>query len=358
MQSRLVYIDLLRAFAITLVIAGHVMPFAGFGSKIEYCNGIIHSFHMPLFAILSGLFFSADISCREFFRKKSRQLLLPLVSWCFIVYVIVALITWIYEWMNGGDSVHLFATVRNFWYGLTDWGWWFIRALFFCFVYAYSAMRICQGRTVLAIIVSVLLLFSASFLGVIPNKMPLLIGFVFLYPFFCVGILLKRYNDRIENRKKHFALLSFLLFAVMLFFWHGYEDTYYSMNTSIFETDGYHGICGTIIIWKTLFRFLIGTAGSLASYFLFSTLFDNKHAGQSSVLQFFAGIGQCSLMIYILHGFVIDELNKRDFVLNQDTLSILFITVLLTVVLLFACYFVAKLTLQNKWLSLLLWGKS
>lgn len=47
---------------------------------------VIYSFHMPLFFFVSGCFFR-PISLREFFAKKTRQLLIP---WAFFAFLLFA----------------------------------------------------------------------------------------------------------------------------------------------------------------------------------------------------------------------------------------------------------------------------
>ena len=58
-EQRLTCIDQLKGFAILLVVAGHVLEFCLYKNKTSFLHDIIYSFHMPLFAFLSGLVFSS-----------------------------------------------------------------------------------------------------------------------------------------------------------------------------------------------------------------------------------------------------------------------------------------------------------
>ena len=51
--NRCDYIDILRCFSIVVMIMGHVY----FGNVF---NKIIHSFHMPIWFVISGYFFNSD----------------------------------------------------------------------------------------------------------------------------------------------------------------------------------------------------------------------------------------------------------------------------------------------------------
>lgn len=68
MKERILYIDNLRAFAIMLVVMGHILQFT-FGDSHGFDHPFfkfIYSFHMPLFFFISGMFakgFTPPIYC-------------------------------------------------------------------------------------------------------------------------------------------------------------------------------------------------------------------------------------------------------------------------------------------------------
>ena len=67
--KRIDWIDFLKAFAIFLVVWGHIIQ-SNF-PNLNTTNGFILAFHMPLFAILSGLFFNADSGGGKFYDTSS-----------------------------------------------------------------------------------------------------------------------------------------------------------------------------------------------------------------------------------------------------------------------------------------------
>lgn len=78
-SNRIVSFDILKGGGILLVILGHI--------QIPYMlKTVIYSFHMPLFFFVSGCFFR-PISLREFFAKKTRQLLIPWAFFAFLLFV-------------------------------------------------------------------------------------------------------------------------------------------------------------------------------------------------------------------------------------------------------------------------------
>lgn len=99
--SRLLWPDVLKSFAIFLVILGHVSSVydsRGYSSPIALW---IYSFHMPLFMMLSGMFFKYSLKkdFKTLLIDKSRLLLLPLLCWGIMNFIIeVLLFTNINDW--------------------------------------------------------------------------------------------------------------------------------------------------------------------------------------------------------------------------------------------------------------------
>ena len=94
MKERLVYIDILRAFAIFLVTLGHVTEYGGYGQGL--LHGVIYSFHMPLFFAISGFVAmyglrgsDASLDFKGFLRyalKKFRFILILYLVWGLVVH--------------------------------------------------------------------------------------------------------------------------------------------------------------------------------------------------------------------------------------------------------------------------------
>ncbi len=91
-RSRLEWMDVLKLYAIFLVLWGHSIQY--FLSSEYYDEPVfrfIYSFHMPLFMTISG-FFGAKLTTRKFtdvLIRKSRQLLLPVFSFSLIMCIFI-----------------------------------------------------------------------------------------------------------------------------------------------------------------------------------------------------------------------------------------------------------------------------
>ena len=90
-KQRNLYLDIMKGISIFLVLLGHSIQY---GSKISYVEGrlffndpvfkLIYSFHMPLFALLSGYLLFYTIKKRtpkELVINRVKTLVLPIICW-------------------------------------------------------------------------------------------------------------------------------------------------------------------------------------------------------------------------------------------------------------------------------------
>lgn len=347
-KNRIVYIDVIKAFAIFLVVWGHVC--GKYDTKTnsfigDYC---IAPLAMPLFVILSGFFFDGKYGIKEFLTKKIKSLAIPYLTWCFIVYVIVRGLLDIYNYIFYDQDIHVLAWINCYKESILHWGWWFLRALLICYLYAFMWYKINAKKSNILLLLSIFALLVCSFGGIIPNKNECLIGFIYLYPFFATSIILKYYWELIDKNKKKFFLISFVVFALLMTQWNGYPDTFYSMNTSVFEKQGHFNIVGFDVVIKTLYRYIIGFTGSLSIILLF------KQIKYIENLKLVSLVGTNTLGIYIIHFFLIDLLPET---IVEGELMLFIMSFLLSFVILFACNVIIHISSQNVFLRQVLWGK-
>lgn len=347
-KNRIVYIDVIKAFAIFIVVWGHIC--GKYDSNInsfigDYC---ISPIAMPLFVILSGFFFNGKLEIKEFLIKKIKSLAVPYIAWCFIVYVLVRGISDFYNYFFYHQDIHILPWIYCFKEAVLNWGWWFIRALLLCYLYAFVWYRLYNKKANLLLLFSVLFLWICSFGGVIPNKNENLIGFIFIYPFFATSIILKQYWKWVEKYEKKFLLLSIVAFALLIVRWNGYPDTFYSMNTSVFEKQGHFNIIGFDVVIKTLYRYITGLTGSLSVILLFKQI---KYIGNLKLVPF---IGTNTLGVYMIHFFLIDLLPES---IVYGEMMVFAMSIFISIVILFVCNVIIHISSKNVFLRQVLWGK-
>ena len=128
--SRNIVFDAVKALAIWLVVYAHSIQYIG---GVDYVNDVIfqtiYSFHMPLFFVISGFFFSSalQLDWKEFLIKKSTTLLLPCFIWA-LIYGGIHFTSWS---AFGGNLINPQA-----------WPFWFLKGLFLVQLIVYACSRI------------------------------------------------------------------------------------------------------------------------------------------------------------------------------------------------------------------------
>ena len=93
-QNRSDWVDVARGLGIILVVYGHALrgnfPFADAASWQAVQDGLIYSFHMPLFFVLAGLFLwkSIEKDRRGFLASRWEQIIYPYLLWSAITAAI------------------------------------------------------------------------------------------------------------------------------------------------------------------------------------------------------------------------------------------------------------------------------
>ena len=85
-KQRIQWIDIARAMAMFLVFFGHLGD--SWFPALKPIFQAIYTFHMPLFFVLSGLFFKPAIEFLSLLKKRTRTLLIP--YYVFSVFALAA----------------------------------------------------------------------------------------------------------------------------------------------------------------------------------------------------------------------------------------------------------------------------
>ena len=151
--SRLIFIDITKAFAIILVVVGHWNPDNAPVWWAETVN-VIYTFHMPLFLAMSGYLYMHTHKAQSYLhlvRKKILRLMLP--------YLIVSLIIILIKTLTQGvayveNPVTPSTVFRIFYYPSAGYFLWFIWTLFELFL-IMPALKSSNSRIIAFIIASV-----------------------------------------------------------------------------------------------------------------------------------------------------------------------------------------------------------
>lgn len=362
MKQRIIYIDILKIVAIFFVTWGHTL--SQFGTHTQFVGletDWIFSFHMPLFAVLSGMCFSAPTDCKLWnpIWKKTKALLIPNIIWCFLFYIAMHGAYMCLQFILGKNAIYQGNLFADWWNALCVEGWWFLRALFLVYLYAILSIYITrylmrQNDSHIMLIAglgSTIIMYVVTLFGIIPNHPQPLIGAIYLYPFVWTGVAIRLSDACIEKHLKNIFVVCALLWAIGLCFWR-FSYTFYGMNTSIFATSG--PIVGMDVVWITLYRYIIGIVSSIAIICLVRLLLGDKAYGVNKTLYRIADIGKYTLFIYVAPSFFFHVFKERV-VFENEIISFIFCT-LTSIAIVIACYWMAKVVERCKWSRRLLLG--
>lgn len=204
-QSRIDYIDLLRAAGIILMIMGHI----GFGDLFAKW---IHIFHMPMFFIISGYFYR-DQKIGLVLKKRAKTLLIPYLFFGIMHILINSILT-------GNFSIHDLYLL--FWDNTEGAGipiagaLWFLTASFFAEILFRAVQKISKSDTVTTLAAAALSLAGMACGSFLPFHLPLALDAGMVGAgLFQVGKLLKDRGQYLLKMKMAVSCLGIVLFSLL-----------------------------------------------------------------------------------------------------------------------------------------------
>ncbi len=215
-SKRIVFIDLAKGFCILLVVLYHV-----YGDLSGDVINMMTLFRMPLYFVLSGLFFKPYDGFWSFFKKKTNKLLIPF-SLCFFFFNVPT--TLFLDWQSGQATplAELFLDDANRLYLGINKAIWFLWCLFIVNIYFYLITLISKNR--LSIMVALSSICGITGWGLCMLKISLPLWFdtaLTAVPFFMMGYVLRHYGDMLYSQmsKKDYAYSGLCLFLLICIFY-------------------------------------------------------------------------------------------------------------------------------------------
>lgn len=306
-QKRIEFIDLAKGVCITLVVLGHCgVPINIPGLEIV---------RMPLYFILSGLFFKDYGGGLNFFIKKTNKILIPFLFFYLVGYAVhygikvfapQLLVT------DAGGILDIF-TNRQFFNGPI----WFLLCLFWCNI-IFSQITINVKKESLRVTIVAILGFIGWFLGQKGVFIPMFIDVALTaLPFFAFGYYLKKseilYPNRLDRYNIVFAILFWCIAYILT------RTTEYRLSLH------YNGLQG----WST---YIISIASVLSALFICKTI---------KYIPFVSYCGRYSIVLLCVHHMIYRPLMvllpKTSVELLSNRWSIAIITLLLSALCIPVC---------------------
>lgn len=285
MKKRNHNIDIIKGIAIYCVLWGHCIQCMS--GDVDFFNleaiKLIYSFHMPLFALISGYLFFRTSQKRAIDILKSRLISLgvPFCVWSLLLYIRKCIFDILTE--------HNFEiSIMEALHALVS-GLWFLKSLFIITVLATLIVKCSKKYKYLcsfAVWIS-LILFNNVFGDHTAD----------LFPFFVLGYYVAEHKSIVEKIYKC-RYIAYIAFIVLLI---GMREEYFVYVGGINPVVSEYGFAKQV--YFDLYRLIIGILGS--STFIMLVMQIGKYL-PSAVNKFFEAMGRVTLQLYVLQSFFLE----------------------------------------------------
>lgn len=290
--------DLMKGFAIILVVLGHCIQEgsgASFSAQSLYFQDrlyqFLYSFHMPLFMMISGYLswgsMQRAVSGKdrmELLKRRAKALLTPVFFWTGAEYIRNFILHPAEEAARGPVRIiaaYFYSALNNLW---------FLWAVFWCFLIVFLMHYYLKDNIILYVLgfLVMFLLPDGMCLGVYKYMLP-----YFILSFYACGWMRKNTEYMKKFLKVRVLLAVGAVFAVLFFF---YDET------SFIYLTGYKLVGKNVIqqLGIDLYRALIGFVGSIF-FILSAKILMRKFSIAGKIL---ARPGRDTMGIYILSGYI------------------------------------------------------
>ena len=222
-EDRFENIDVIRGICIVYMILGHV----DLGTSFDH---YIHAFHMPIFFILSGLFFKRKkmFSIKKII-KNTKKYLIPYLFFS-IFFFLVSFFTGM-EYIGFRESLKSYFTTNDNFVPIAG-ALWFLTAFYFCQIFISILDKI--DNEVIFYLMSFLIFLIGIYVNNIFNfRLWLSISSSFVgVGLVCLGYIIRKYNffEKFQFTNNIFLVLFLFVINMLLILKTGYVN----MRTSIF----------------------------------------------------------------------------------------------------------------------------
>ena len=334
LNRRITWIDYCRAFAICLVIIGHILiSTSSYNSHIDNMVMVmIYSFHMPLFFILSGMVFKKTGISKRFIR-----LMIPYFGFCIIEFVFYFVFYSIVDCERLAGYLNSFTKKQIIDSMLMNSssafsGYWFLPVLFCSSVFMTALLKFDNKKCVIHILLGVLI---SIWLRLYNIELPLGIREALLaIPFLYIGFREKK-SDYSRLKKPLVFIIVIVVYVGTLVFWKYMNYDMADMHNSA--------------IRNPLAFYVLGLCGSYIVMFcikgISSVIFSSGHTYRLLIKKSCEYIGTRSLFIYGIHYLFLETWNKlfSHFLINGNRWKIISFRFLGFAITLLGCCIVIRL---------------
>jgi putative membrane-bound acyltransferase ykrP len=329
---RNIQIDLLKGFAIALVVLGHSVQFLSDNNFENPLFKFIYAFHMPLFMFLSGyVCFKPHGEKHINLRKRFKTLIIPFFVWCIIHNICVFLFP-----KNIISLVSPIALLIN-----PDNGLWFLWVLFFLCLFLQISFTITKKYEELVMfLIAITLSFIVYYIPYGKSfGIPLMLWYIV---FFTFGYIFHKYEIHFTSYHHYWGIISILLFLIAIPFWH--------FGTPFTFLEDYSLPIWSKKILYLFYRYFVPFCGILSFYYLFN-LFPLKNLLPKLILY----LAPITLEIYAIHYYFLYLLSP--IFSKYNSINFYLKVIILAFIALIGSLLIQRFISKNKYINKFLFGK-
>lgn len=293
--DRNIKIDILKCIASFSVVLGHSIQYSGVSEVSRLFDGLflmIYSFHMPLFAIISGYLLYQSVRNKGVLHTIKRRLI---IVFPLIIYSIPTFIS--YHIFSLSDSI--FKNLMHFigYVFIGNGVIWFLPTILICSI-LLSLVSCSKYSSEFIILIIILSLFAVKDYGMA------LLSFIFCFS--AIGYFIARVQDNIMIHKEAY-IICIVLYLILLYFWRRDYLIYNGLWSVIDNPNPFRQVC------IDLYRIIIGVFGSVVVYYIVSRisfLFQDKR--EVTLL-----VGSNTLGIYCISNLVFEYITPLICITNE-----------------------------------------
>lgn len=285
--KRIRTIDITKGIAIFCVLWGHCIQ--GMTSGTDFFNlwavKFIYSFHMPLFALISGFlfFFTCRKNVVQIFKSRLFSLGIPFFVWNLLLYFRRCVFD---IWVGHNFQFNIVVMLHSLFSGL-----WFLKSLFIIIVLATVIFKYSKKsyKYLYSFAIWMVLIFFSNICGDHTAD---------LFPFFVLGYYISEHMD-VQGKIYKCRYIIYLVFFILLFCM---KSEYFVYVSGINPFKSEYGF--TKQVYFNFYRFMIGVCGSFSVILFVKQI--SKKCGSNLVIAFCEEMGRSSLQLYVLQSFLLE----------------------------------------------------
>jgi len=311
-MKRIIIYDYLKAFAILLVIYGHLLSNCIYKGNQLFINGFLSSVHIPLFLIISGFFIREKEINRLFWKSIIKRFIIPYFNWCIIlsIYYIGFRIFDI-----SMSKVNLQLIVQNCLHSFL----WFIKA----YVLSYILWQILQcipykNKNFLKLLLGTIVLVCMNIIS-IKNKYwsDIFSLSLYTYTILATAVCVKDKLTKISYKECSLCIIFILVFLP-------YTNIKYSYFNASFTF-----LINSNELYIFIIRYVLGFSCSFIILFLSQQINQNINK-KYFISKYIESIGQNTLPIYMIQSLLAEAILPRIFKFNASAINQFIISLLST----------------------------